>query len=135
MKDQETIDRFIALRVQGQSYSHISAELGVTKQTLVRWSRIHRFELQNQQALAMDDLRNRILGASPRRVDDLLQKLARVEGELRGRDLSKVPTAALFKLSESLRRQIADETAVSFVAAVKDIPAEEYVEEVQEWKS
>lgn len=133
MKEQETIDRFIALRVQGQSYVRIAADLGVSKSTLIRWSRQYRFEIQNQHALAMDELRNRILGASPQRVDLLVQKLAKVEAELRNRDVSKVPTTALFTLSESLRRQILRETAGSFVAPVKDIPVEEYVADVQEW--
>jgi transposase-like protein len=133
VKEQETIDRFITLRVQGLSYARIGADIGVSKPTLIRWSRQYRFELQNQHALAMDELRNRILGASPQRVDCLVQKLAKVEGELRNRDLSKVSTTALFNLSASLRRQITHETACRFIAPVKDIPAEEYVEEVQEW--
>lgn len=135
VKEQEVIDRFIALRVQGQSYTRIGTELGVSKQTLIRWSRKFRFDLQNQHALAMDELRNRILGASQHRVDLLVQKLSKVEGELGSRDLSKVPTAALFTLSENLRRQIRHETECRFVAPLKDIPAEEYVEEVQEWNS
>jgi transposase len=39
MTDQETIARFIFLRSQGWSYDRITPELGVSKPTLIKWSR------------------------------------------------------------------------------------------------
>ena len=64
----------------------------------------------------------------------LAEKLAAVEAELRSRNLSSVSTQGLYALSSSLQRQI--EAAIgdlSFVSPVKDIPGDEYVEEVQQW--
>lgn len=134
MKDQETVRRFIELRAQGWSCVRIANELGVAKSTLVEWSRKFRFELNNQRALELDELRSRVLGTSQSRIEGLAEKLSRVEEELRKRDLATVPTSRLYYLAEALRRQIQRETdAVSFVTPVKDIPQDEYVEQVQEW--
>lgn len=59
---------------------------------------------------------------------------ARVESELRQRDLTQVPTCRLHSLADSLRRQLARETsAVRFLSPVNSIPADELVEQVQEW--
>jgi hypothetical protein len=101
VKDQETIEKFVALRAQGWTYTRIGAELGVAKNTLLRWSRQMRFEIQNQRALALDDLQNRMLGSCESRVGQISQKLSRIEEELRQRDLSKVPTARLFSLADA----------------------------------
>ena len=127
--------KFVERRAQGQTYSLIAAELGVAKSTLIEWSRQLRFELQNRCALAMDELRHRLLGPHIHRCQLLVERLARVEEELRQRKLSDLTTAQLHKAAESLRRQLDRETAVpNFIAPVKDIPGGEYVEEVQEWK-
>ena len=54
---------------------------------------------------------------------------------MRSRDLAQISTAQLYSLTAALRRQIERETGdITFVSPVKDIPGDEYVEEVQEWK-
>ena len=50
MTDQETIARFIFLRSQGMSFNDITVQLGVSKPTLIKWSRQHQFEIQNLRA-------------------------------------------------------------------------------------
>lgn len=75
------------------------------------------------------------MGSRQARVNTLVQKLARVEDELRKRDLVQVSTARLYSLADSMRRQLERETAaISLVSPIKDIPGDEYVEQVQEWK-
>lgn len=136
MKDQETIQKFIERRAQGWSYVRIASELGVNKSTLVDWSRKYRFDINNRCAVELDDLRARVLGTVQSRVSDLASKLSRVEGELAKRDLAQVPTARLYAMAEALRRQIARETGhLQFVTPVKDIPNDEFVEQVQEWRA
>jgi hypothetical protein len=135
MHTPETRQKFVERRAQGWSYARIGTELGVAKSTLVEWSRQLRFELQNRRALELDDLQERLLGPRQHRAAQLAQKLSRVEDELSRRDLAGVSTARLFTLADALRRQIERETSgLPFVTPVKDIPAEEYVEEVQEWQ-
>lgn len=135
MHTPEVRQKFVERRAQGWSLARLASELGVAKSTLVDWSRQLRFEIQNQSAIELDDLRHRLLGQRSHQAGVLAEKLAAVEAELRKRDLSAVPTSALFALSASLRRQL-DQVigAPTFATPVDKIPAAEYVEEVQQWQ-
>jgi hypothetical protein len=127
----ETRQKFVERRAQGWSLVRIAAELGVARSTLIEWSRPLRFDIQNQLAIELDDLRDRLLGPCSARASGLAEKLARVENELRKRDLATLSTQRLLSLSLALRREI---DAVHFVTPVKDIPGAEYIEQVQEWQ-
>jgi hypothetical protein len=131
----ETRQKFVERRAQGWSLVRIAAELGVARSTLIEWSRQLRFDIQNQLAIELDDLRDRLLGPRSARASGLAEKLAHVENELRKRDLATLSTQRLFSLSLALRREIERGTdGVHFVTPVKDIPGAEYVEQVQEWQ-
>ena len=135
MHTPETRQKFVERRAQGWSLVRIASELGVARSTLIEWSRQLRFEIQNQLAIELDDLRNRLLGPRQARASGLAEKLARVEEELRKRDLATLSTRSLFSLSRALRREIERETGdLPFAIPVKDIPNEEYIEQIQEWK-
>ena len=135
MHTPETRQKFIERRAQGWSLVRNSSELGVARSTLIEWSRQLRFEIQNQLAIELDDLSNRLLGPRPERAAGLAEKLARVEDELRQRDLATLSTQGLFSLSRTLRHDIERETGdLPFAIPVKDIPNEEYIEQIQEWK-
>ena len=135
MYSPETRQKFIERRAQGWSLVRISSELGVARSTLIEWSRQLRFDIQNQLAIELDDLRNRLLGPRQARATGLAEKLARVEAELRQRNLATLSTQGLFSLSRSLRLEIERETGdLPFAIPVKDIPAEQYIEQIQEWK-
>jgi hypothetical protein len=134
MHTSETQQKFIERRAQGWSFVRIATELGVAKSTLIEWSRKFRFDIDNLRAIELDDLRQRCLGTHQTRVSALADQLAKVEAELRQRDLAKVPTARLYSLAAALRRELARETeAVSFVSPVNAIPADELVKQVQQW--
>jgi len=135
MHSPETRQKFVERRAQGWSLVRIASELGVARSTLIEWSRQLRFEIQNQRAIELDDLRNRLLGSCASRAAVLAEKLGRVEEELRQRDLASVSTRSLFALSRALRREL-DNTVgdVQFAVPVKDIPGPEYIEQVQEWR-
>ena len=135
MHTPETRQKFVERRAQGWSLVRIASELGVARSTLIEWSRQLRFEIQNQLAIELDDLRNRLLDSCQSRASGLAEKLARVEAELKNRDLATLSTQRLFSLSLALRREIERETdGGCFVTPVKDIPGGEYIEQVQEWK-
>jgi len=135
MHTPEIRQKFVERRAQGHPYSRIASELGVAKSTLIEWSRQLRFEIQNHRAIELDDLRDRVGHSCQARVSHLLQKLSRIEAELGKRDLAQLSTARLFAIEDGLRRQLERELQdVPFIAPVKNIPANEYVEDVQEWK-
>src|SRR5512138_2637100 len=107
MHTPETQQKFIERRAQGWSFVRIASELGVAKNTLLEWSRKFRCEINNLRALELEDLHLRLLGTHQSRLSALAEQLARLEAELRQRNLTQVPTARLYSLADSLRRQLA----------------------------
>src|SRR5437868_4631919 len=106
MHSPETQQKFIERLAQGWTYTRIGTELGVARSTLVEWSRKFRVKINNLRVLETDVLRERILGPPQHRVTALSEKMARIEDELRKRDLTSVSTVRLYSLADSLRRQI-----------------------------
>jgi hypothetical protein len=124
------------MRARGVSFTEIASELKVARSTLVEWSRQLRFEIQNEVSIEMDALLHQLLGPRQHRARQLAERFAAVEGELRQRQLNTLSTVQLYRLSQLLRREILRETdGTKFVSPIKDIPKEEYIETVQEWKS
>jgi transposase-like protein len=135
MHDLQTQKRFVELRTQGWSFARIARELGVAKQTLIEWSRKFRFDVQNMRAMELESLQEQLISTREARARILAQQLAKIEGELAKRDLVGVSTGRLFTLAESLRRQIMQETGpLQFTSPIKDIPDDEYRDQVQDWK-
>jgi transposase-like protein len=134
MKDQADHQRFIELRVQGWSFARIARELGVAKNTLINWSRQHRFEIQNLRAIELDALRDELLSTQAARARLLADRLKLVQAELTGRNLSSVSTSRLFALEAALTHQILAETGeLRFTSPLKEIPDDEYHEQAQDW--
>jgi transcriptional regulator with XRE-family HTH domain len=134
MHAPEVRQKFVELRARGWSLARIAAELGVARSTLIEWSRQLRFDIQNQLAIELDDLQNRLLGPRQHRATVLAEKLSAIEAELKKRDLASLSTMQLHTLAQLLQRQILRETeGHKFVSPVKDIPDKEYVEQIQEW--
>ncbi len=134
MHDPQIQDRFITLRAAGWTYSKIMTELNVSRPTLIDWSRKHRFQIQNFKAIEQEALREKWLASTAVRVNAIGDQLRKVETELASRDVASLPTARLFSLAESLRRQIERETGeVKFTTPINDIPKDEYHEQVQDW--
>ncbi len=50
MIDTEIQQKFIQRRAQGWPFARMASELGVSKKTLIEWSRKFRFEIQNLRA-------------------------------------------------------------------------------------
>jgi hypothetical protein len=135
MKDQETTRRFIELRSHGWSFARIAAELNVSKPTLIDWSRKFQFDIQNQRAIELEALRDEVLSTCEARARALAEQLRQVEAELAKRSVSDLPTARLYSLADSLRRQIMRETGpMQFSTPVGQIPKDDYVSQAQDWK-
>ena len=136
MHTTDTKDRFIALRAQGWNYARLTAELNVSKPTLIVWSHKYQFEIQNLKAIELEALREKWLAATTDRVNGLGEQLRAVESELGRRDLGGLSTPQLFALARSLRRQIEQATGpVAFTLPVAQIPAADYHEQVQDWSA
>ncbi len=94
---QQTIDQFIELRSQGIPYSQIVKLLGVSKPTLIQWSREHNETINNLRAMNLADVSETHYLVKKKRVELLGGTLERIREELSKRDLSEIPTEKLLK--------------------------------------
>lgn len=134
MHDLDTQKQFVLLRSQGKSYDRIAAELNVSRQTLINWSRKFRFEIQNLQAIERESLQQTVLTARDVHARALGEQLKQVEAELQKRSVADLTTAGLLTLASRLRREIRTEIGpLQFAVPISEIPNAEYHELVQEW--
>ena len=135
MHDEQTVQRFIELRSQGWPFARIATELSVSKPTLINWSRKHQFQIQNLRAIELEAVADRWLSSVSDRLNSLGGQLHKVEAELATRDIKALSTPQLYAIARNLRRQI-QQTAgpVQFTSPVRDIPDEEYHDQIQDWK-
>lgn len=134
MHDEKTVQRFIELRCQGWTYARLTAELQVSKPTLIQWSRKHQFRIQNLRNIELEALANQWLDSVSDRVKALGRQLRQVDAELSTRDIKDLSTLQLHTLARSLRRQIGELTgAVQFTSPVAELPNDEYHDQVQDW--
>ena len=135
MHDVQVQQRFVQLRSQGWSFARIATELNVSKPILINWSRKFQFEIQNLRAIELEALQEQLLTTREARARALGDQLRKVELELKKRDVAELSTSRLFTLADSLRQQILRETGqMQFTTPLRDIPNEEYHEQVQDWK-
>ena len=134
MKDQETIDQFITLRASGKSFASISETLNVSKPTLIDWGRKYQFLIQNLRAVEHEALIEQCTTSRQQRLESLGLDLKRAEEELAKRDLSTLPTGALFAIVTRLRNEVArEEESIRFSVDVNSVPQDEKVYSVIDW--
>ncbi len=136
MHDEQIIQRFIELRSQGWPFARLSAELNVSRPTLIKWSRKHQFQIQNLRAIELEAVAEKWLCSVSERLNHLGQQLQKVEAELAGRDIKELSTPQLHSLSRHLRRQMEQAAGpVRFTSPVREIPDDEYHDQVQDWQA
>src|SRR3954470_7719056 len=106
MKDIQTRRRFVELRSQGWCLKRIAQELNVSRRALVNWTNLYEFEIQNLRAIEVEALREKLLKTREDHAIELADQLHRIESEILKRNLTDIPTARLFAVSDLLRRQI-----------------------------
>ena len=92
-------ERLVELRAEGLSFSEIAAELGVSKQTLINWSKELAVELANAQAIRLAGFFEVLRLTKEKRIESLAQRLKFMYEELDRRDLSEVKTETLLTLT------------------------------------
>ncbi|TVM02185.1 MAG: hypothetical protein CV087_09900 [Candidatus Brocadia sp. WS118] len=112
---KEQKNEFLELRAKGMSYDKIARELGVSKQTLINWSKELETELINLRVIEMEALREKYLITSQTQIELLGTQLKKVREELEKRDLSEIPTLKLFDLFMKYYKLLDEESkGVSF---------------------
>jgi hypothetical protein len=106
MKDIEIKQRFVELRAQGKSLRIVADELGAGLQTVVRWERELKEQIENQKAMELDALLERHRLTVQAQIKCYGVELARVTEELRKRDLTDVPTPKLYDIMIKLHVRV-----------------------------
>ena len=89
---------FIRLRAKGNSLDRIAKKLGVSKRTLISWSKEFEKEISTCTSLEMDALLNEHKMTRLGQMESLGIQLTKIHEELKRRDFSSVPTHKLIEL-------------------------------------
>src|SRR5580765_8214978 len=101
-------DKFIELRAQGWSFSHIASELYVSKRTLVEWSHEFDADIKSLRTTGLQLLQEKVTASREEQLDRLLRFQKDVEDELASRPLGVISLEKLFQIACELRKQIKD---------------------------
>ena len=103
MEDKlEVQNQFVELRAKGNSYDNIAKTLGVSKSTLLSWSKDLSMAIENERNVAMDAIYEKHKLAKRHQMEMLGLQLGKVREELEKRDLSEVSTDKLVAMQLKL---------------------------------
>jgi len=109
MKDNKTKERFIELRAEGWSFNRIAKKLGVSKQTLLSWSREFEYEIGNLREVELESLREKFYLTKQARIEFFGKQLERIKQALDQRKLTELSTVKLFDLLIKMGNEIKEE--------------------------
>lgn len=98
MEVRSTKEQFLDLRAKGFSYDKIAKSIGVSKPTLIEWSKELENELFNLKSIERERLQEMFLVSKKSRVKLLSRQLRRLLSESDSRDLSSISTSKLLQL-------------------------------------
>lgn len=98
MENIESKTKFIELRAKGNSLNNIADNLGVSKQTLINWSKELQIEIANFKAFEYDELVNKYQLGKEYKLKAYKTMLNKLEAEIEKRDLTDVKTDKLFEI-------------------------------------
>ena len=126
----EIKEKFIELRAGGLSYEAVSKELGVSRQTLINWSKDLALDIQNARGLRLDELSQKYIVAKEKRIEVFGKRLDAILAELDKRNLADLETDKLLtlalKFGEMLRTEY-EPLTLAGTAPIVDLALEKTV--------
>lgn len=98
MKDTNKQKQFIQLRAQNWSFERISKEMGVSKTTLIKWSKEFDYEIRNLHNLELEALYEEYKVSNQQRIEYYGTLQDKILNELKKRDLTEVKTDKLLDM-------------------------------------
>ena len=98
MKNELKKVKFVQLRTEGFTYSEISEELGISKPTLISWSRELKSELRNAFSLRKLELQKIYNLTQERQIQLQSNILNKIESAIDASDLKAIPPGKLIEL-------------------------------------
>ena len=106
MIDIEKQNRIVELLGKGKSQRTVADELGIGLQTVVRWERELKEQIENVRVTEFDALLERYQLTVQAQIERYGIELARVTEELQKRDLADVPTPKLYDIMTKLHARV-----------------------------
>jgi len=106
MIDIEKQNRIVELLGKGKSQRTVADELGIGLQTVVRWERELKEQIENVRVTEFDALLERYQLTVQAQIECYGIELARVTEELQKRDLADVPTPKLYDIMVKLHARV-----------------------------
>lgn len=130
MEDKHEVQQqFIELRAKGNSYDRIASKLGVSKGTLIEWSRRLSIDINNLRNVEIDALLEKYKMARTHQMETYGSQLNKIRDELEKRDLSTISTDKLVAMELKLLDAVNNTSGgVRFSSSefVIDLPATEW---------
>lgn len=109
MKTNDEKNKFIELRAKGLSFDKISAELNISKPTLIQWNAKFSREIANMSYLEFESLLSQYELAKKTRIDAFAAILERAMEELKSRSFEDISTKDLLSVISSIESKIREE--------------------------
>lgn len=104
---KEYKEQFIQKRVlEGKSFDTISKELGVSKPTLINWSKELEDEIINLENFEKEKLIEKYKVSKKARLESILELREKIQNEIKSRDLKETPFASLMKYLMDIEKLI-----------------------------
>lgn len=133
MTNAEKKAKFIQMRAEGESYSTITAAIGISKATCSRWAKELESKIKPAEAATLAELYKQYNGTRQARIKAYGETLKRIESALADADLTNIPPQALLEyqikyikairgeqVNTGTRTEIADLTAENILQALEE---------------
>jgi len=135
MVAKEVKEKFVELRAKGFSYSNIAEQLGVSKQSLISWSREFKDDIANLGAIERDALYEKYRQDKASRIQMFGDELEKVRSEFKKRDLSDLSTDKLYTLLLHLQDSLDKEIVPIRFSGKKTMEAEWSIFPDESWSA
>ena len=112
MKDLQNKENFILLRAQGFSFDKISAQIGISKPTLIKWNQEFSKEVANLVYFNSEKLIEQYKLLKIQKIEALASTLSRILDEISKRNFENIGTKDLisiaFTIESKLKESISD---------------------------
>lgn len=106
MVDPQLKEQFVELRATGKSFASIAEQLGVSKTTLISWSKECQADIANLKQIHMEALRETYRMGVEHRMELFSKQLGGIEAELDKRSLEDIPTERLLNMAVKLGKEL-----------------------------
>jgi len=130
MKSTKIKHEFITLRSKGLSFTKISNELNISRQTLIDWANEFENEIANLKAAELEELVDTYYLNKKSRLETLGTLMKKLKSELLNRDFTTVNTDKLLDLFIKYDNQIKEEYTQSIYKTTLEIKEESMIKEL-----